>query len=79
MKLQQAKDFYELGVITSINALEAPYPLGWKLSFLIKDGRRMMLETALGREKTFASFDTLIGEVQEITGKNVKSLQLNLA
>lgn len=69
MQISQAKEYFELGVVTSVVA--SPYPMGkgWLLTFEGKEGKRWILETKLGKPKVFASMDTLVGQVEQITGR----------
>jgi len=70
VQLKQAKEYFELGVITGFEVVRLA--MGgdtWTLIIQGKEGRTWMLETQLGKTKQFASLDTLIGQVQEITGR----------
>ncbi|WP_121169295.1 hypothetical protein [Nitrosovibrio sp. Nv6] len=76
MNIKQAKEYYELGVLTEFSALRDPLtPRGWLLVVSGKDERSWTLKTALGKDKVFASLDTLIGEVEDISGR-VSSLTI---
>lgn len=70
MQLKQAKEYFELGVITGFEVVRlAMGGDAWTLIIQGKEGRTWMLETQLGKTKQFASLDTLVGQVQEITGR----------
>lgn len=68
MKIKQAKDYYDLGVLTAFYAVQDIEPGKWVLSIEGKEGRSWVLETATGKTKVFSSLDTLAGEVKEICG-----------
>ncbi len=70
MQLKQAKEYFELGVITGFEVVRLAMGGGtWTLIIQGKEGRTWMLETQLGKTKQFASLDTLVGQVEEITGR----------
>lgn len=69
MKVKQAKEYFDLGVITALHVVRDMEPGRWLLCIEGKEGRSWTLETALGKPKSFASLDTLAGEVEEITGR----------
>lgn len=78
MKIKNAKEYYELGVLTGFDAVRDPLASSaWILSISGKDGRSWTLETAKGDVKSFSSLDTLVGEVESITGR-VSSFHINL-
>lgn len=70
MQIKQAKEYFELGVITGFEVTRLA--MGgdtWNLIIQGKEGRTWMLETQMGETKKFASLDTLIGQVEDITGR----------
>ena len=75
MQIKQAKEYFKDGMITGFNAVKAPMLTCWLLSISGKNEKFWILETALGKDKLFASLDTLIGEVESIT-KRVTSLKI---
>ena len=78
MKLKQAKEYFHLGVLTGFDAVRDPLSGGsWMLVVSGKEGRTWTLQTALGEDKSFSSLDTLIGQVEDITGR-VSSFHINL-
>ena len=78
MKLKAAKDYYEMGVLTGFDAVRDPMvPGAWLLAISGKEGHSWTLRTALGKDKSFSSLDTLIGQVEEITGR-VSSFHINI-
>ena len=76
MKIKQAKEYYKLGVLTGFRAMRDINNGCWLLCITGKEDRGWTLETALGKPKSFASLDTLIGEVADITG-HVSGLEIN--
>lgn len=78
MNIKKAKDYYELGVLTAFYAVRDPLkPGNWLLAIEGKEGRSWTLQTALGKDKSFASLDTLAGEIEEICGR-VSSFKVTL-
>lgn len=77
MKINQAKEYYELGVLTGFGAVHDIKPGNWLLVIEGKDGRRWTLQTAKGEAKSFASLDTLVGEIEKITGR-VSSISVSI-
>jgi hypothetical protein len=69
VKIKQAKDYYELGVLISFYAVKDLEPGRWLLCIDGKEGRSWTLETSLGKPKSFASLSTLVDEVESITGR----------
>ena len=77
MKVKQAKEYFELGIITGLDAVRDPMGKGWLLVVVGKEGRSWTLQTAKGESKTFSSLDTLVGEIEAITGR-VSSLHVGV-
>lgn len=77
MKLKEAKDYYELGVLTGFDAVRDPMTTGWLLAISGKQGRSWTLETALGGDKSYATLDSLVTEIERITGR-VSSLHVSI-
>lgn len=69
MKIKEAKEYYELGIVTGFDVVRDPMTTGWLLVVLGKEGRSWTLQTAKGSEKAFSSLDTLVGEIESITGR----------
>ena len=70
MILKQAKEYFELGIITGFSAVRDPLAVdGWMLVIEGKEGRSWTLQTALKTDKTYASLDTLMGEIESIAGR----------
>lgn len=78
MQIGQAKDYFELGVVTGFFASREPMGKGWIMGIWGKEGKHWVLETKLGKVKAFSSLDTLVGQVQEITGKSVNGLEIKV-
>jgi hypothetical protein len=68
MQISQAKEYFQLGVVTNVVASPVPMGKGWLLTLEGTEGRRWILETKLGKPKVFASMDTLLGQVEQIAG-----------
>ncbi|QBC45987.1 hypothetical protein [Iodobacter fluviatilis] len=67
MKIKQAKEYFELGVIVGFYAIRDPLKVGyWLLVIEGKEERSWTLQTAKNEAKSFASLDTLVGEIEEI-------------
>jgi hypothetical protein len=78
IKIKQAKEYYELGVLTGFDAVRDPLkPGAWLLVVSGKDGRSWTMNTALNKVKSFASLDTLVDEIESITGR-VSSLHVSI-
>lgn len=80
MKIKQAKEYFEDGVITGFDAVRDPLmPGAWLLVVIGSktSGKSWTLETALGKQKSYANLDTLIGEIETIAGR-VSSLHINV-
>lgn len=76
MQIQQAKEYFELGVVTGFCAVRDPLVSGnWMLVVAGKEGNSWTLQTALGKVKSFASLDTLVKQVEGISGR-VTSLDI---
>lgn len=68
MKLKLAKDCFELGVITQINAVKNPDSPGWLMQLEDKTGKDWMLQTAMNRPKSFVTLDALVKDAGRIGG-----------
>lgn len=78
MKIKQAKEYYEDGMITGFDAVRDPLMTGgWLLSISGKQGKSWTFETALGEPRSFSKLDTLVGQVEAITGR-VSSLHIGI-
>jgi hypothetical protein len=77
MKIATAKEYYELNVLTGFDAVRDPLSHGWLLSISGKEGRCWTLQTALGATKTYSTLDSVVVEVQRITGR-VSSLHIHV-
>jgi uncharacterized protein YecA (UPF0149 family) len=78
MKIKQAKEYFEDGVITGFDAVRDPLkPGAWILSISGKNGKNWTFQTALGETRSFAKLDTLVGEIESITGC-VSSLRVSI-
>lgn len=78
MKVKQAKEYFEDGMITGFDAVRDPLMTGgWLLVISGKHGKSWTFETALGEPRSFAKLDTLVGQVAAITGQ-VSSLHIGI-
>jgi hypothetical protein len=78
MKIKQAKEYYNDGMITGFDAVRDPLTAGaWLLVLNGKADRSWTFQTALGKDRSFSKIDTLIGEVESITGR-VSSLHISV-
>ena len=67
MKVNQAKEYYDLGLVTGFDAVKMP-ERGWSLIVYGPSERSWMLETALGKEKVYSTFEAVNLEINRITG-----------
>ena len=68
MILKQAKEYFELGVITGFSAVRDPLQdRCWMLVIEGKEGRSWTLQTATKIDKSYASLDSLMGEVENLS------------
>lgn len=68
MNTKKAKEYYELGILTGFDAIRDPLGGGWLLVVVGQDDRSWTMQTARGDEKTYSKLDTLVEEVESITG-----------
>ena len=69
MKLAKAKEYFELGVITSMQAVNLGSAGFWMLVLESKSNSwGNTLETALGEVKVYATLDSLNRDVERIMG-----------
>lgn len=69
MNIKQAKEYFEIGAITSFHILRDPMGSGWLLVVETLAGKSSTLQTALNKDKVFSSLDTLHGEIESIAGR----------
>ena len=78
MKIKQAKEYFEDGMITGFDAVRDPLvPVGWLLVINGRNGRSWTFQTALGEDRSFSKIDTLIGQIEAIIGR-VSSLHVSI-
>lgn len=75
MQISQAKDYFDAGVIKSLDAVRDPINPGNWLLILSGPNGQWTLQTKLGQPRSFASVDTLVGVVEKVTG-TVASLRV---
>jgi hypothetical protein len=72
IEIGEAKKFFELGVITGFDLVRAPMQPGkWLLSMTGKELRSWTLCTKLRDVKIFSSLDTIVGQVEQIAGREI--------
>lgn len=70
MQIKQAKEYFELGVVVGFHAVRDPIaPGNWLMVVEGKQGNSWTLHTKLGKEKSFSSLDTLMGQIEDIAGR----------
>lgn len=70
MKIKQAKEYYELDVLTDFDAIRDPLNEGhWLLVIGGKNGRSWTAQTSLGETKSYARLDTLVSDIEAISGR----------
>ena len=69
MNVKQAREYFEMGVIAGFEVVRVPMSKDWLLSVVGRDGKSWILQTALKQDKAFSSLDTLISEIEGITGR----------
>lgn len=77
MQAKILKEFFDLGVVSAVKVTPEPMSKGWILSFTVK-GQDTPLETARGGLRVFSSLDTLVGAVEQITGRKPTSLSVGV-
>jgi hypothetical protein len=70
MKLSQARELYDYGVIQQIYASRDDYEGGWNLVFVTDQDVHHMRNTH-GTVKTFKTFDALCRDAEKITSESV--------
>lgn len=70
MKIKQAKEYFELDVLTGFDAIKDPLNEGnWLLVIGGKNGRSWTAQTSLGETKSYARLDTLVSDIEAISGR----------
>lgn len=69
MNIKQAKEYFDLGVITRFHVVRDIGPNRWLICIEGKEGRSWTLATTKGQPKSFASMDTVVHDLTEITGR----------
>lgn len=78
MKIKQAKEYYDDGMITGFDAVRDPLSVdGWLLVISGKNDRSWTFQTALGGARSFSKLETLVNQVEAITGR-VSSLYISI-
>jgi hypothetical protein len=69
MQVAQAREYVQIGAITSAFAMRDPVSGGWFFCLVGKDDRTLELRTARGEVRTFRTLDALVTTADEICGK----------
>jgi hypothetical protein len=69
------KELFNVGVVSKFQVVPVAMSSGWHLVACVR-GEDRVLETFRGRARVFASLDTLVGQVQQITGRLPTALDL---
>ena len=70
MKIKQAKEYYEMDVLTDFDAIRDPLNEGnWLLVIGGKNGRSWTAQTSVGETKSYARLDTLVSDIETISGR----------
>jgi hypothetical protein len=70
MNIKKAVEYFDLGMIRGFFSVrESSQGAGWLLVIVGPDDRSWTLKTAKGDDKVFSSLDTLMGEVEKISGR----------
>lgn len=77
MNIKQAREYYDLDILMSFYAVRDPMKKGWLLVIVGKEERSWTLETAMKKPKSFASLDTLVDEIESITG-HISTLEFKI-
>lgn len=78
MKIKQAKEYFDDGMISGFDAVRDPLSVdGWILVISGKNDRSWTFQTALGGARCFSKLETLVNQVEAITGR-VSSLHISI-
>mgnify|MGYP003375598741 CR=1 FL=1 len=70
MDIKQAKEYFHLGVISKIHVLpDALDSSAWTICLEGTNDQYWILNTALGKIKSYKSLDTAADEIRSITGR----------
>ena len=79
MKLSQAKEYFDLHLVTGFDVLLEPMQEG--CYYLLVKGtveRSWVLDTALGQRKVYASSDSVLRDINRITGRKVSGFTVHI-
>jgi hypothetical protein len=71
------REFFALGVVSKFTVQPEPMSSGWYLVACVK-GEDKALETARGGVRVFSSLDTLVGQIEGITGRKPSFLTISV-
>lgn len=79
MQIKDAKTYFTAGLIEKIEVRPALYEKGWTVVCqLPRLGGEDIITTALGDIKIFSSLDTLVRQIEQITGRPIQSATLGV-
>lgn len=73
IQIGKAKEFFELGLITGFQIVKAIQPGKWVLVMTGTEFRAWTLATKLNEAKLFSSVDTLIGQAEQVAGREIEA------
>lgn len=71
------REFFALGVVSRFQIEPEPMSSGWYLVACVK-GEDRRLETVRGGVRVFSSLDTLVGQIESITGRKPSFLTVSV-
>ncbi len=86
MKIKEVKMLHEAGVISCLIAIRSPSkPRDWLIQIVFDDAslekpqRPVLLHNSLGEAKVFRRLNTLLGEIESITGEFYQQVEFERA
>ncbi len=86
MKIKEVKRLYDAGVIDCLKATRSLHnPKDWYVQIVFDDSaiekphRPVLLHNSLGENKMFRRLNTLLGEVESITGEKYREIEFGKA
>jgi hypothetical protein len=79
MNINQARDYYSIGVITRIIIIPAVMENGFHLSiYMNKSLDSVLLQTAIGHDKLYKSLDSAASDIWRIVGYPANMISYNV-
>jgi hypothetical protein len=86
MKIKEVKRLHDAGIIESLRAVRSPSkPKDWYIqivfdnSSLERPQKPFLLHNSLGEDKMFRRLNTLLGEIESITGEFYQQIEFERA